>query len=82
MLPDWVMSTLSDLASKAPFGDGRVTLGLAFDGLWYPKEVVVDLFTKAKEMGIKLITTHYVRNAIQGLSPLHFRLRNPEINDK
>ncbi|KAE8451450.1 hypothetical protein EG329_004079 [Mollisiaceae sp. DMI_Dod_QoI] len=65
MLPDWVMSTMSELASKAPFGDGRITLGLAFDGFWYPKEVVVDLFTKARDMGIKLITTHYVRNALQ-----------------
>ncbi|KUJ08673.1 Metallo-dependent hydrolase [Mollisia scopiformis] len=65
MLPDWVMTTMKELASKAPFGDGRITLGLAFDALWMPKEVVVNLFTKAKDMGIKLITTHYVRSAIQ-----------------
>ncbi|KAF8850358.1 Metallo-dependent hydrolase [Acephala macrosclerotiorum] len=71
LLSDWVMSTLSDLASQAPFGNGRITLGLAFDGFWYPKEVVVDLFTKVKEIGIKLITTHYGRSAVQALqSPI------------
>jgi hypothetical protein len=53
MLADWVMSTLDDLAAKAPFGDGRVQLGLAFDGFFLPKEMVVSLFDKVKALGIK-----------------------------
>lgn len=64
VLQEWVLSTLEELASKAPFGNGRVTLGLAFDGFYLPKEIVVDLMTRTKEMGIKLITTHYVRSAL------------------
>lgn len=64
MLADWVMATLEDLSLKALFGDGRVQLGLAFDGLWLPQEVVVGLFEKAKSLGVKLITTHYVRSLV------------------
>jgi hypothetical protein len=76
VLQEWVLNTLKELASKAPFGNGRVTLGLAFDGFYLPKEVVVNLMTSAKDMGIKLITTHYVRNRILGTS-LH--LSTPSI---
>ena len=62
MLPGWVMSTFEELASKAPFGNERVQLGFAFDGLWLPKEILVPLFAKVKEAGVKTITTHYVRS--------------------
>lgn len=72
MLPDWVMSTLESLAAKAPFGDGRVTLGFAFDGFFLPKEVIVSLFKKVKALGIKTWTTHYGQNAIQGMLPHYF----------
>jgi hypothetical protein len=30
---DWAMNTFDELADNGPFGDGRVTLGFAFD-LW------------------------------------------------
>jgi hypothetical protein len=70
LLPDWVMNTLVELANNAPFGDGRVSLGFAFDGLFLPKEIVVDLFNKVKSLGIKLITTHYAPNAVFGMSYL------------
>jgi hypothetical protein len=66
MLPDWVMSTLESLAAKAPFGNGRVSLGFAFDGFFLPKEAIVPLFEKVKSLGIKTWTTHYGRNAFQG----------------
>jgi hypothetical protein len=67
LFPDWVMSTLDQLTTEGPFGNGRVQIGFAFDGLFLPKEVVVPLFEKVKSLGIKVITTHYCRNAISGM---------------
>lgn len=71
LLADWVMISMEELASKSPFGDGRVELGLAFDGFFLPKEVVVGLFKKAKELGMKLITLHMSRSAIFGTISIH-----------
>ncbi|KAJ7062326.1 hypothetical protein C8F01DRAFT_1210180 [Mycena amicta] len=62
-MPDWVQSQLVELAAKQPFGDGRLRLGLAFDGYFLPKDTVVALFEQVRgPLGIKLITSHYVRN--------------------
>ncbi|KAG2417508.1 hypothetical protein HFD88_008727 [Aspergillus terreus] len=61
MLGDWVLQQLDDLASRAPWGDGRVQLGLAFDGFFLPKDAVVGLYQRARKAGIEVITTHYVR---------------------
>jgi hypothetical protein len=58
------MSTLEQLTAEGPFGNGRVQLGFAFDGLFLHKEVVVPLFEKIKSLGIKVITTHDCRNPI------------------
>ncbi|GAT22114.1 5-methylthioadenosine/S-adenosylhomocysteine deaminase n1 [Aspergillus luchuensis] len=65
-LDDWVVKQLSDLAAAAPYGDGRVEIGLGFDGVMLPKDVVVSLYDRARKAGTKVITTHYVRG--------HFRL--------
>lgn len=62
ILADWVWKQLDNLAAAAPWGDGRIQLGLAFDGFFLPKEVVVALYERARKAGIKLITTHYVNN--------------------
>lgn len=67
LLPDWVMTQLDDLMKKAPFGDGRVQLGLAFDAVYLPKEIVVDLFERCRRGGVKVITSHYVRGAVFGM---------------
>ncbi|TVY32636.1 5-methylthioadenosine/S-adenosylhomocysteine deaminase [Lachnellula subtilissima] len=64
LLAEWVLKTLEELGSKSPFGNGRVHLGFAFDGTYLPKEVLVNLFSKAKAAGVKIITTHYVRAAV------------------
>ncbi|PWY91812.1 Metallo-dependent hydrolase [Aspergillus sclerotioniger CBS 115572] len=61
LLDDWVLNQLSDLATAAPFGDGRVQIGLAFDGLMLPKDTIVSLYDRARKAGVKVITTHYVR---------------------
>jgi cytosine/adenosine deaminase-related metal-dependent hydrolase len=57
-LEAWVMQTFSELADQGPFGDGRVTLGFAWD-LWFlGPEAVNSVFEKVKQKGIKTITTH------------------------
>jgi hypothetical protein len=72
MFPDWVMSTLVELASKAPFGNGRVQLGIAFDGWFLPQEMVVDFVTKARSLGVKPITSHSGQGAVFGFTPQSF----------
>lgn len=61
LLDDWVIDHLKDLAAAAPFGDGRVELGLGFDGFMLPKEEVVSFYEQARQLGVKVITSHYVR---------------------
>ncbi|KAJ5761577.1 hypothetical protein N7533_003616 [Penicillium manginii] len=68
LLDEWVLDELRRLGSMAPFGDGRVQLGLAFDGFRLPKEDICSLYGKAREIGVKLITSHYVRNAFNDKS--------------
>lgn len=64
------MENLEDLAQRAPFGHGRVTMGLAFDQWFLPPSVIQDVFQRAKEAGIKLATTHAIRNAQIGMTDL------------
>ena len=53
------MSTLEQLGKASPWGDGRVTLGFAFDGFPYvPKEYLDPLMAKLEELKIKLIQFH------------------------
>ncbi|KAJ5114911.1 Metallo-dependent hydrolase [Penicillium alfredii] len=61
LLDDWVLKQFDELSTAAPFGDGRVQMGLAFDGLSLPKNQVVSLYDRARKAGAKVITTHYVR---------------------
>ncbi|KAF5008656.1 hypothetical protein FDECE_5068 [Fusarium decemcellulare] len=70
VLAPWVMETLEDLAKAAPFGDGRVTMGLAFDQWFLPPSIVEDIFRRARDAGVKLATTHTIRNAQIGMSDL------------
>ncbi|KAJ5804845.1 hypothetical protein N7474_010732 [Penicillium riverlandense] len=61
LLDDWVIDHLKHLGATAPFGDERIQLGLAFDGFMLPKDLVVSLYTEARKLGVKVITTHYVK---------------------
>jgi cytosine/adenosine deaminase-related metal-dependent hydrolase len=62
LIASWILQEIQDLGTKAPFGDGRVTMGLAFD-LWFlPDQVVQDIFKRARDVGMDLATTHAVRN--------------------
>jgi len=68
LLASWVPETLKEITIEAPYGDGRVNIGLAFDGVWLPKEVVVSLFETAKSVGVKLITIHTTGGLFSGKS--------------
>src|SRR6478736_5756589 len=66
LIASWTLQEIQDLGTKAPFGDGRVTMGLAFD-LWFlPEQVIQDLFKRAREAGVELATTHAVSNPQMG----------------
>lgn len=41
-------------------------MGLAFDALFLPTEIVADLYKRVRQAGAKVTTTHYVRGAIFG----------------
>ncbi|KAM0377549.1 hypothetical protein ACHAPY_006717 [Fusarium culmorum] len=66
LIPDWVLEQLTELCQRGPFSDGRVTMGFGFDFYFLPKEVLVGIFGKVRELGIKTITSHYVANLLEG----------------
>jgi cytosine/adenosine deaminase-related metal-dependent hydrolase len=68
-LGDHVLPKFDELAGSAPWADGRVTLGFAFDGFRFlPKETLGTLMDKLQENKVQLITYHYSRVADQGLA--------------
>lgn len=52
------MQTFGELTDHGPFGDGRVTLGFAFDLFFLPPDKVKGLFAHVKAKGIKTIAYH------------------------
>lgn len=65
------MPTLEQLAKTSPFGDGRITLGFAFDGFPYlPKEYLDMLMSKLHELEIPLISLHYVPGPAMGTTSI------------
>ncbi|KAH6604618.1 hypothetical protein Trco_006325 [Trichoderma cornu-damae] len=68
MVPGWAVEQVEQLIKDGPYGDGRVTVGLAFDALFLPKDVVADLYARVRRAGAKVITTHYVRGPVLGES--------------
>jgi hypothetical protein len=66
-LPSWAVEQAEELIKAGPYGNGRVNVGLAFDALFLPTEVVADLYKRVRQAGAKVITTHYVRNAVFGM---------------
>ncbi|KAF2676989.1 Metallo-dependent hydrolase [Lentithecium fluviatile CBS 122367] len=57
-LEEWVMRTFSELADQGPFGDGRVTLGFAWDQWFLGPDAVNSVFEKVTGKGVKTITVH------------------------
>ena len=71
-LEPWVMETFDKLAASAPYGNGRVSLGFAFDGLSLPRDLLQPLFRKVANAGIQLFTTHdQAGPAFKNLPKLH-----------
>ena len=69
-LDGWVAETMETVAKGSPYAQGRVTIGLAFDWWFLPKERTLAFFEKAKNVGIRTVTGHYFRNAQASLDPL------------
>jgi cytosine/adenosine deaminase-related metal-dependent hydrolase len=82
ILGPWFLDELQELGKKAPFGDGRVTMGLAFD-LWFlPEPMIQDVFKRAREAGIDLATTHAVRNQQIGMHDVIQKVKGFGLLDK
>lgn len=61
------METFDQLAALNPLGpSGLVRLAFAFDGVWLPKEQLQPLFSKVRQAGSQLITSHSVYSAAFG----------------
>ncbi|KAI1056880.1 hypothetical protein LB507_002301 [Fusarium sp. FIESC RH6] len=81
LIASWTLQEIQDLGTKAPFGDGRVTMGLAFD-LWFlPEQVVQDLFQRARDVGMELATTHAVRNHQMNMNDVIQQVKNQGLLD-
>ncbi|KAL7926141.1 hypothetical protein ACQKWADRAFT_281869 [Trichoderma austrokoningii] len=65
-LPSWAVKQVEELIKAGPYGNGRVSVGLAFDALFLPTEIVADLYKRVRQAGAKVITTHYVRGVVLG----------------
>lgn len=77
------MPTFDRLAAQAPWADGRVTLGFAFDAFHYlPQEVLAQLMTKIAEHSIELTTCHYVRGPVQAPTSIPVQLQQRDILDQ
>lgn len=61
------MQTFEKLATSHPLNDpeSRVKLGLGFDFYHLPKEVVLGVFEKAKSLGTRIITSHFIQNFVR-----------------
>lgn len=82
ILESWVMDIFEKLAEGAPFGDGRITLALAFDLYFIGQEVVTDVFSKAKALGVKTITPHFTESAMMPKSSTPQMLANYGLPDE
>ncbi|KIW48384.1 uncharacterized protein PV06_00978 [Exophiala oligosperma] len=69
LLPDWAMSQLGDLIEQhngKRNENATVEIGLGFD-LWFlPKDMVLGLLNDLGSKGLRIVTTHVGRNALQG----------------
>ena len=55
---DWVMKTSSNLADRAPFGDGRVTRGSTYDMWFLPPEMTRAASYQVGNKDIRTTTCH------------------------
>ncbi|RKK65921.1 hypothetical protein BFJ69_g15866 [Fusarium oxysporum] len=67
-LPDWVIATFEQLVSSKSLSDPqtRVQLGFGWDFYFLPKEDIQTVFRKARSLGSKTITSHFIRHLLDG----------------
>ena len=81
-LGDHVLPKFDELAAAAPWADGRITLGFAFDGFRFiPQDSLKNLMEKLSQNKVQLITHHYSRTAEQGSSSQTVQLNDMGILD-
>lgn len=81
-LGDHALPKFDDLTAQAPWADGRVTLGFAFDGFRFlPAETLQALMKKLEENKVQLITYHYSRVPEQGTTSQTVELQGLGILD-
>lgn len=81
LFADWVMPLFHELADHGVFGDGRVSLGFAFDFWFLPAPMIKSLFADVKNRGIKTITCHG-SHQLGGNKPLPQVLNDLELLDE
>jgi hypothetical protein len=67
IFPDWAAEQIASLAKAVPSGNGRVKLGAAFDPVMLPDEIIKGFYTKARGIGVQLMTVHSCRTPVQAL---------------
>ncbi|KIW19978.1 hypothetical protein PV08_00553 [Exophiala spinifera] len=70
LLPEWALSQLGRLVEQYNRNpqdhDATVEIGLGFD-LWFlPKDMILGLLKELGSKGLRVVTTHVSRNALQG----------------
>ena len=81
-LSDHVLPKFDELAAQAPWADGRITLGFAFDGFRFlPKEPLQALMKKLEENKVQLVTYHYSRVPDEGTTSQTVELQDLGILD-
>jgi len=81
-LGDHVLPKFDQLAAQAPWADGRITLGFAFDGFRFlPAETLRALMNTLEANKVQLITYHYSRVPEQGTSSQTVQLQDLGILD-
>jgi cytosine/adenosine deaminase-related metal-dependent hydrolase len=81
-LGDHVLPKFDQLAAQAPWADGRITLGFAFDGFRFlAAETLQALMNKLEANKVQLITYHYSRVPEQGTSSQTVQLQDLGILD-
>ncbi|EXJ93224.1 hypothetical protein A1O3_01781 [Capronia epimyces CBS 606.96] len=75
LLPEWALTQLCDWAEKYnyPTSESQATttveIGMGFDFWFLPREMVLGMFERLRQKGVRIVTTHVGRNAFQGLQP-------------
>ncbi|KAL9620213.1 MAG: hypothetical protein Q9160_005222 [Pyrenula sp. 1 TL-2023] len=66
LLPSWIFEQIERLMKAPPLGEGRIKFAFGFDWYFLPKEAIIGLFDRVRNLGIKLITSHYTNTPIFG----------------